>query len=281
MSPTPEHALERFWSLLLGPDVDAATALVEPGGTWDDPLFDAAAGDAVKSAAIPRLAAWVRGRAAGGPEVVQHLRTTADARRVVVEDVLSLRDGLIWNQAAQRSEKAARFELCTAVVGDRSAAAPRAYRSIRVYFSTWAVLDGASRLRVGPIAPDERAATAQAMDGHLVHPYFDALAKGDPAIIELFEPDGYFREPANNFACGRDQLAVHFQHILELGGVGIEFLTATQQDGRIGLELQTVVWGTKRMPEPQAGFAAYEVGPNGKIQGSRVYDSVVPPAFSG
>lgn len=59
--------------------------------------------------------------------------------------------------------------------------------------------------------------------------------------------------------------------------MGIEFLTATRQDARIGLELQTVVWGTKRMAQPQAGFAAYDLGPHGRIQGARVYDSVVPP----
>ena len=113
-----------------------------------------------------------------------------------------------------------------------------------------------------------------------VRRYFDCLATGNPEIIELFEPDGYFREPANNFACGRDQLAAHFQHILKLGGVGIDFLTATRQGDRIGIELQTLVWGTKKMDCPQAGFAAYELGPHGKLQGSRVYDSVVPPAFS-
>jgi hypothetical protein len=113
----------------------------------------------------------------------------------------------------------------------------------------------------------------------IVRRYFECLARGDAEIIELFEPDGYFREPANNFACGRDQLADHFQHILTLGGVGIEFLTATQQDERIGIELQTVVWGTKKMDRPQAGFACYELGPHGKLQGSRVYDSVVPPTF--
>lgn len=281
MSQSHVHPLEHFWSLLIDGNPSAVAALLEPGdrATWDDPLFDGASGAEVHRTAIPRLSRWVQDRAAGTP--IQHLRTTADDRRVVIEDVLGLRDGLVWNQAAQRSEKAERFELATALVGDRSASAPGLYRSLRIYFSTWAVLDGASRLRVGPICPDERAATKEAMDAlPTVRRYFDALATGDAAIIDLFEPDGYFREPANNFACGRDQLAAHFQHILKLGGVGIEFLTATRQEKRIGLELQTVVWGTKRMAQPQAGFAIYELGPHGKLQGSRVYDSVVPPEFS-
>ena len=278
MTVTSNHPLERFWSLLLHGDIHEAAALVEPGGAWDDPLFDAARGDAVREMAIPRLAAWARGKALGGPESVQHLRTTADEKRVVVEGVLGLRDGIVWSQAEQRSRKAARFELATALVADRSPEDPARYRAIRVYFSTWAALSGASRLRVGPICPDEREATKSAMDAMpVVRRYFDGLAVGDPAMIELFEPDGYFREPANNFACGRDQLADHFQHTLKLGGVGIEFLTATRQDDRIGLELQTVVWGTKRMSQPQAGFAAYDLGPHGKLQGARVYDSVVPP----
>src|SRR5262249_22983486 len=177
-----------------------------------------------------------------------------------------------------RSEKAARFQLATAVVGDRAATREGAYRSIRVYFSTWSVLDGASRVRKGPICPDERAATKAAMDAMpTVRNYFDGLAKGDRDIIALSEPDGYFREPANNFACGRDQLVPHFRQVLEMGGVGIEFLTATRQDNRLGLELQTIVWGPKQMEVPQAGFAIYEIGPNGKLAGARVYDSVVPP----
>ena len=273
------HPLERFWSLLIEGKLSEVAALIEPGGTWDDPLFDAATEEAVQRTAIPRLATWYQGRASG--RSIQHLRTTADDKRIVVEDVLGLKDGLIWNQAEQRSEKSERFELAVAVVGDRSLNSPKSYRSVRIYFSTWSVLDGASRVRVGPICPEERVATKQAMEGlPAVREYFDCLATGDAAIIDLFEADGYFREPANNFACGRDQLLAHFQHILTLGGVGIEFLTATRQDYRIGIELQTVVWGPKKMACPQAGFACYELGPHGKLQGSRVYDSVVPPEFA-
>jgi hypothetical protein len=282
------HPLEQLWSLLLAGEVTAAGALLEPVHeapspvvTWDDPLFDRAEGEDILGTAIPRLSTWVRGRSSGGPGAVQHLRTIADDRRVVVESVLALENGMVWKQAEQRSEKAARFELAAALVADRSSTAPGRYRAIRVYFSTWAVLDGASRLRVGPICPDERSATKEAMDAlPTVRRYFDCLATGNPEIIDLFEPDGYFREPANNFACGREQLGEHFQHILKLGGVGIELLTATRQGERIGLELQTVVWGTKKMLQPQAGFAAYELGPHGKLQGSRVYDSVVPPELA-
>ncbi|HKE19898.1 MAG TPA: hypothetical protein VKB80_33725 [Kofleriaceae bacterium] len=272
------HPLERLWSLALSGDDAAAAALVEPGGTWDDPLFDRATGDDVQATAIPRLGAWLRARAAPGGATVRHLRTTEDAARVVVEQVLTLADGLVWNQAAQRSEKAERFELATAIVGDRAGRSDASCGSIRVYFSTWAAQGGASRMRVGPICPDEREVTRAAMDAMpTVRRYFDLLARGAPEIIDTFEPDGYFREPASNFACGRDQLARHFEHILELGGVGIEFLTATRQGERIGLELQTIVWGTKRMERPQAGFAAYELGPHGLLQAGRVYDSVVPP----
>jgi hypothetical protein len=258
--------LERFWPLLAEGDLGP---LLTPDCAWNDPLFDAGA---AKDAA-PRLARWIKDRATGAG--AQHLRTTADAKRVVVEHVVALKDGLVWNQAAQRAEKAARFELATAVVAER---AGDLFGAVRVYFGTWAVLDGAPRVRRGPIAPDERAATRAAMDATpTVRAYFDLLAKGDPTMADLFEPDGYFREPANNFACGRDQLAAHFEHILGIGGVGIEFLTATRQDDRLGLELQTVQWGPKKMDVPQAGFAIYELGPHGKMQGARVYDSVVPP----
>ena len=275
MKTAPAFPIERFWSLLAEDGGRGLAALLAPDAAWDDPLHDRASGEAVARTAIPRLSQWVRERSSGAP--IQPFRTTADDRRIVVESVLGLRDGLVWNQAAQRSERAARFELATAIVADR---APRGDRiaGVRVYFGTWAVLDGASRVRKGPICPDERAATKEAIDTlPIVRAYFDALRTGDPKIVDMFEPDGYFREPANNFACGRDQLAEHFEHILKLGGVGVEFLTATRQGTRIGCELQTVVWGTKTMPCPQAGFAIYELGPNGKLSGARVYDSVVPP----
>jgi hypothetical protein len=275
MKTSPALPIERFWSLLAEDGGKGLAALLAPDAGWDDPLHDRASGDAVAETAIPRLSAWYAERSTGAP--VQPLRTTRDERRVVVESVLGLRDGLVWNQAAQRSERAKTFELATAIVADRAARGD-GYTGIRVYFGTWSVLDGASRVRKGPICPDERAKTKEAIDGvPLVRAYFDALATGDPKICDMFEPDGYFREPANNFACGREQLAQHFEHILKLGGVGVEFLTATREEARLGVELQTVVWGTKKMPVPQAGFAIYELGPNGKLSGARVYDSVVPP----
>ena len=164
------HPIERFWSLLLTGNGESVAALLEPNASWDDPLHDGAKGDNVRSAAIPRLAAWAQAKTI--EKSVKHLRTIADPKRVVIEG-----------------------------------------RGLRAR----------CRRRCG-------------------------------SIIDLFKPDGYFREPANNFACGRDQLLGHFKHILELGGVG--------------------------MPEPQAGFAAYELGPNGLLQGSRAYDSVVPPSFT-
>jgi hypothetical protein len=278
MSETHNPPLEQLWRRLLVGDDGAVADLVDPEGTWDDPLFNESRGEAVRGAAVPRIGAWYRERTSGAAGAIQHLRTTADEKRVVVESVLALKDGLVWNQAQQKAEKAPLFELAVAVVGDRSGRSTGAYGSIRVYFGTWAVLDGAPRVRVGPVAPDERANTARAIDAlPTVRRYFDYLAVGDPRIIEEFEPDGYFREPANNYACGRDQLGEHFTHILSAGGVGIEFLTATRQDSRLAIELQTITWGTKKMSAPQAGFACYELGPHDKIQGSRVYDSVVPP----
>jgi hypothetical protein len=274
------HALERLWSLLLDGSLTEAAALVDPTGAWDDPIHGAAAAEAIEAIAIPRLAAWCRGRSTGSAESIHPLRTTANDRRVTVETILDLKDGLVWNQAAQRAEKAQSFQLAVAAVGDRSPRSPESYSAIRVYFGTWSVLDGQPKMRVGPIAPDEQVAARGVIDSMpVIRRYMDCLAAGDAGIIELFEPDGYFREPANNYACGRDQLTAHFQHILTLGGVGLEFLTATREDQRIALELQTVLWGRKRMSCPQAGFASYELGPHGKIQGSRVYDSVVPPEF--
>jgi len=258
--------LASFWSMLL--EGTLVPSLV-PDAAWDDPLNDAGPARSL----APRLAAWLEPRLIPGD--LQHLRTTSGESRVVVEHVLGVRDGLVWNAEKQRGEKAERVELATAVVGQRRG---DTFDAFRVYFGTWAVLDGNPRARLGPVAPDERAATKAAMDAMpIVRKYFDALAAGDAGMVKLFEPDGYFREPANDFVCGHHALAGHFDHILELGGVGIEFLTATREGDRMGLELQTVQWGKKKMDGPQAGFAIYELGEHGLLRGSRVYDSVVPP----
>lgn len=276
MSDVHVSRLELFWRSVLEGDGASVGALLIPGGAWDDPLFDGARGAAVLEAAIPRFNAWFQARTEGGG--VAHLRTTSYDRRVCVESVVDLRDGLTWNQALQKSEPAERFQLAVAVVGDRGPEGR--FLALRTYFGTWSVLDGHPRMRVGPVAPDERDRAREALD-HMpvLRRYFDLLAHGQPGMADLFEPDGYFREPASNFACGRDQLLGHFSHILALGGVGIEHLTATRERDRIALELQTVVWGTKRMPCPQAGFAVYDLGTHGRIVGARVYDSVVPPTF--
>ena len=275
MQDTHVERLEGLWSQLFRGEAAAVAALLDAEGAWDDPLFDRSTGAALPDA-IARMAAWYRGRAATGE--ARPLCTTADERRVVVEHLLVLKDGLVWDQAAQRSASADVFELAVAVVGQRSLLETGKFSAVRVYFGTWSVLEGVPRKRVGPIAPDETADTARAMDAMpVVRRYFDALGAGDPSGVELFEPDGYFREPANNYACGRTQLEAHFGHILSLGGVGIEFRTATRQGDRIGLELQTVVWGPKRMDCPQVGFACYELGAHGRLRAARVYDSVVPP----
>ncbi|HUB05937.1 MAG TPA: hypothetical protein VMB50_03005 [Myxococcales bacterium] len=272
--PMATEGVEAFWRILAEGELGALSSLLAPDPAWDDPLFEGARGSAVAATALPRFAAWVQERRAEG--AIEHVRTTADSHRLAVESLIPVKHALGWNQALQRSERVARGLLPVAVVADL--AGTSAIAALRIYFSTWVVLDGACRLRAGPLCPGERSSTEHALSAFpVVRRYFDCLARGDAAIAGTFEPDGYFREPANNFASGPQQLGEHFQHILKLGGVGLEFLTGIVQDRRVALELQTVVWGPKRMPVPQAGFASYDIGPHGKVHGARVYDSVVPP----
>jgi hypothetical protein len=270
--------LERIWHHMQTGRTEDVRRLLDNDGAWDDPLFGAATTANATNACIAALSSWYRGKIDVIPAPIEHLRTTADSQRIVVESVLALNNGLVWNQGSQRAEPAAAFQLAVAVVGDRSVESSERFSALRIYFGTWSVLNGKPRLRVGPIAPDERREVMRTFDRMpAIRRYFDCLERGDAAIRDHFEPDGYFREPANNFACGTSQLSEHFSHILRLGGVGIEFRTATREGDRLAVELQTVRWGTKKMTQPQAGFACYELGPHGRIQGARVYDSVVPP----
>jgi hypothetical protein len=278
MSEPLADLLESIWRHLQAGSTDDVRSLLDSDGSWDDPLFDAARGASSTNASIAALSAWYRGKVSVLPAPIEHLQTTADTQRIVVESVLTLNDGVVWNQSTLKTERAQTFQLAVAVVGDRSRESSERFSALRIYFGTWSVLNGKPRVRVGPIAPGEGREVRRIFDRMpTIYRYFDYLERADPRILEQFEPDGYFREPSSNFACGSAQLQQHFSRILKLGGVGIEFLTATRQGDRLGLELQTIQWGTKKMTQPQAGFACYELGPHGKIQCARVYDSVVPP----
>jgi len=226
-------------------------------GFVGEPVVDDPLGGRVRNAAdwkrfSRERQAWLGERSAR----VEPLRSTRTDRRTVFESILHLR--VSEGQVA----------LPVAVVGEH--ASNDRVRAIRVYHSLWPLL-GAHRVR-GPLLPRDPSLSVT----DVVAEYQHALGAGDvKAIVETFEPDGYFREPAGGEYVfqGREKLQEFMAHILGAGGIGLEHCTATDDGVACAIEFNAVQFGPRRL-EPQAGVAVYERGRSGRLQAARVYDDV-------
>ncbi len=206
--------------------------------------------------------AWLAERAA----TLEHVCTTATAARTVVEARLHL------------TTPAGPTELPIAVVGD--AADDGRVSALRVYHSQWP-LYGRHAVRPPLLAPDLGAAHQHAGDS--VAAYQRALAAGDlEAIVNTFEPNGYFREPAGGpwIYRGHARLREFMAHLLASGGIGLEHCTVTDDGRACAIEFNAVRFGPHPLT-PQAGVAVYERGPSGKLRAARIYDDVNVEALAG
>ena len=143
----------------------------------------------------------------------------------------------------------------------------------RTYCSQWPV-DGRRHLRTpilgpGPVRP-----------GDVVGRYEAALQAGDTeAVVGMFEPDGYFREPIGPHAThrGLSELRSYFTTCFSAGGGISRQNCAMTDDGvRCAVEYNVLRWGRHDLP-PQAGLGVFERGPDGLLAAARVYDNVEAP----
>jgi ketosteroid isomerase-like protein len=116
--------------------------------------------------------------------------------------------------------------------------------------------------------------------GDVVGRYQVALAAGDAdAIVELFAPDGYLREPIGSPYTHRGAAELHafFTMCFSAGGGVTEEHCAVTDDGvRCALEYNCVRWGSREVA-PQAGLAVYERGADGLLAATRLYDDIETP----
>jgi len=116
--------------------------------------------------------------------------------------------------------------------------------------------------------------------GDVVGRYQAALEAGDAeAIVELFAPDGYLREPIGSPYThrGAAELRAFFTMCFSAGGgVRQEHCAVTDDGVRCALEYNCVSWGSRELP-PQAGLAVYERGANGLLVAARLYDDIETP----
>jgi ketosteroid isomerase-like protein len=116
--------------------------------------------------------------------------------------------------------------------------------------------------------------------GDVVARYQLALEAGDAeAIVELFAPDGYLREPIGSPYThrGAAELRAFFTMCFSAGGgVSQEHCAVTDDGVRCALEYNCVRWGSREVA-PQAGLAVYERGANGLLVAARLYDDIETP----
>ena len=149
-------------------------------------------------------------------------------------------------------------------------------RDLRVYHSTWP-LTGKHEIR-HPLM--QYALTERPPEP--VGSYHEALDRADAQAADAqFEPDGCVREPAGGewVYCG-ERRTRWYRDILSLGPIVLHLGTITDDGETVVYEYMADRWGDSPMT-PQAGAAAYQRGPSGKLAWARIYDDVQPPEALG
>jgi len=149
-------------------------------------------------------------------------------------------------------------------------------RDLRVYHSTWP-LTGSHLVRP-PLMQYDLAERPPEPVGT----YHEALGKADAAAANaVFEPGGCVREPAGGewAYCDEDR-AEWYAAILKQGPIVLHLGTIADDGETVVYEYMVDRWGKERIP-PQAGAAAYQRGPSGKLIAARIYDDVQPPQSLG
>jgi len=166
--------------------------------------------------------------------------------------------------------------LPVALVADLSRTRPTVgkWTALRIYHGLGPLI-GEHRVRPPLLPPDPGLKM-----GDPIAKYHAALRAGDlEAMVELFDPDGYAREPsggAEGFFKGTAGVRAFYADLFSGGaGIHLEHCTYTDDGVRGALEYNAVQWGRTPIP-PQAGVAVYERGKPGKLKAARIYDDVAP-----
>ena len=149
-------------------------------------------------------------------------------------------------------------------------------RDLRVYHSTWPLTGG--HLVRRPIMQY----TLRERPAEPVGTYHEALGEGDADKADgCFEPEGCVREPAGGkwVYCGAKR-GDWYRMILGQGPIVLHLATITDDGETVVYEYMADRWGSGPLT-PQAGAAAYQRGPSGKLAWARIYDDVNPPASLG
>jgi hypothetical protein len=252
---------ERYWQLLIDGDADALLALFTGA-----PRIDAVHPGTVEGEdAVRAFAAGTHDWLTGMRAHLSPVRTTRGDFRSIAEQELHL-----------HLDDGRDVHLPTAVVAER-AEAPRLER-VSVYHSMWP-LNGRHDVRRPFLEVDP---DLQPPD--VVGRYEEALAQGNlRAIMDLFEPDAYVREPAGAPFVHRGEEHVRDFFLTSFGNVGgvvHDLCTVTDDGEACVVEYNAMKWG-QTVLQPQPGIMVCERGTDGMLlHAVRIYEDVATPMES-
>ena len=234
------------------------------------PLVESFAGE-------PEVHHPVRGRVRGVAafeSFVAEMNAWLDGRNASVEDVervVAPRHG--FEEVVLHLDGGnGRIDLPVAIVTDKQA--DKRIDEVRIYFSSWP-LTGRHANRPPLLQADRQQRLPEA-----VAAFQRALAAGDvDAIVALFEPDGYVREPggAQYVHRGHADLRAFYRLLFSNGGgIPLEHCAVIDDGRSCALEYNEVRWGRTELP-PQAGIVVHVQGQSGKLAAVRIYDDVERP----
>jgi hypothetical protein len=224
----------------------------------------------------PELHEPLRGRIRGEREFrvyVEFFNTWFEELQGSIEDV----DGVIALERAVEEvvidlrSGNGHIQVPAAVVAEKSRGR---IEELRVYHSLWPMI-GRHNHRPPVLQPDP-----DLREPEFVAAYQAALAAGDAeAIVDMFEPDGYAREPAGatHLHRGPEELRAFYRSLFSNGGgIPLEHCAITCDDRACALEYNVVRWGRSEL-QPEAGLAVYARGDGGKLAAARIYDDAESP----
>jgi hypothetical protein len=244
-----------FFDGLLAGEPDALVESFNGEPELHDPVRGRVKGARAFAAFATQTSAWLR----------QHNVSVEDVDHVVAEragfeELILHLDG-----------DSGRVGLPVAVVADRS---DGGIDELRMYFSNWP-LTGRHANRPPLLQPDPELRKPD-----VVAEYQGALSAGDvDAMVAVFEPDGYAREPAGgqHIHKGPESLRAFYELLFSNeGGIPLEHCALIGDERACALEYNVVRWGKTELP-PEAGIAVYVRGQSGKLAAARIYDDTDPP----
>jgi hypothetical protein len=155
---------------------------------FSDPIYQTSTGIVKLYPHITNLGKFFKRRVISSQRII---RTSSDEKRHVLEIVVTMNDGMIWDSKTHSATKSDSITVPIAIVGDYDLKSEK-YDSIRMYFGTWAVLNACPVVRKADVTERDEESVEKAFGiVPVVKKYFDYLIKGSLHIVSCFEEDGY------------------------------------------------------------------------------------------